>query len=142
MYIAIDPGASEKKTGLSGYAKFADDGAIIDYEYLAEDELKQQFLNDIHSSPLAVICEDWRLNPKSIHVFTWSRMPTPKLIGWIEGVCEGFGVKFILQGAQIKNTGYLHWGKKPLPKSNPMNHAYDAVVHGREYLIKQGVLKA
>lgn len=145
MYIAIDPGASEKnKTGLSGYATFTSDGALVEYDYVEEDDIKNKFLSDIRDDPVivdAVICEDWQLRPDAAKRFYWSRMPTSKLIGWIEGACDLANIPFILQAPQIKTNGYKHWGKKSLPHSNPMNHAMDAVVHGRYYLIKQGIIK-
>ena len=134
LYIALDPG------GTTGYATFNSEGKSRDIEYLAMDEVRERVMQDIWDA-IAIICEDWRLRPEMAKHFYWSQMPTAKLIGWVEGVCYMRSIPFVLQGAQIKSTGYKHWGKKPLPKSNPMNHAYDAVVHGREYLIKQKVIK-
>lgn len=141
MFIAIDPGASPKENGTTGYARFGPDGSSISMEYFSESEIRHEFMSDIWDAPSAVICEDWRLDPKVFRAYSWSRMPTCKLIGWLEGVCYMQNILFILQGAQIKKSGYQHWGKKPLPKSNPMNHAYDAFVHGREYLIKEGIIR-
>jgi hypothetical protein len=134
-YVAIDPG------GTTGYATFTKDGTIMDMEYMELDEVRSRFEDDVWDC-LAVICENWRLDPRLAKVFAWSEMPTCKLIGWLEGVCYMRNIPFILQQPQIKTNGYKHWGRDPLPKSNPMNHVYDAVVHGREYLIKQGVINA
>lgn len=134
LYIALDPG------GTTGYATFSKEGATVDMEYLDLDEVRVRFEADIWDA-IAVICEAWRLHPDQAKNFYWSDMPTSRLIGWLEGVCYMRNIPFILQGAQIKKAGYQHWGKKPLPKSNPMNHAYDAHVHGREYLIKQGIIR-
>lgn len=132
-YIALDPGDT------TGYATFSASGQIREMEYYPLDEIRERFMMDIWDA-IAVICEDWRLYPDAAKHFYFSQMPTAKLIGWLEGVCYMKTVPFHLQAAQIKSTGYKHWGKSPLPKSNPMNHAYDAVVHGREFLIKQGVI--
>ena len=135
LYISLDPGQT------TGYATFDKDGNIKDMEYLVLNEVRERFERDLWDA-IAVICEDWRLDPKRAMAFSWSQMPECKLIGWLEGVCFMKNIPFILQAAGVKPTGYKHWGRKPLPKSNPLNHAYDAIVHGREYLIKQGVLQA
>lgn len=135
LYIALDPGDT------TGYATFYSDGSIKDMEYYSMDEVRSRFEQDIWNHPLAVICEDWRLYPDAARHFYFSPMPTAKLIGWLEGVCYMQSIDFILQAAQIKASGYKMWGRKPLPKSNPMNHAYDAVVHGRHYLIKNGIIQ-
>jgi hypothetical protein len=141
-YISLDPGASPKGTGLTGYATWDAEGHSLDITYYPENEIKRQFLKDVTGNRIdSVICETWKLDPKTAKVFSWSPMPTPKLIGWIEGVCQILEINFHLQEPGIKKTGYLHWGKGPLPHSNPMNHAYDAFVHGREFLIKQGIIQ-
>lgn len=134
LYIALDPGK------ITGYATFDKQGKLVDMEYHNIDEVRNRFEDDLWDA-LAIICEDWRLYPDAAKHFYFSDMPTAKLIGWLEGVAYMKKIPFILQGAQIKTNGYKMWGRKPLPHSNPMNHAYDAVVHGRAYLIKQRIIQ-
>ena len=134
-YIALDPGQQ------TGYATFDEAGNITDMDYLVLNEVRTRFAEDIKENPTAVVAESWRLDPKRAMAFSWSPMPECRLLGWIEGVCWARGITYVEQAPGVKTAGYMHWGRKALPHSNPMNHAWDAVVHGREYLIKQGVLK-
>lgn len=134
VYVALDPG------GTTGYAVFDEAGKLRDLEYLDLDEVRERFEQDLWDT-IAVICEDWRLHPEQAKNFSWSQMPTAKLIGWLEGVCMMRSIPFHLQPASIKPMAYKHLGKNPLPKSNPMNHAWDAWAHGNEFLIKMGVIR-
>jgi hypothetical protein len=133
LYIALDPG------GTTGYATFDGSGKFLDMEYLDLAEVRNRFELDLWDA-IAVICENWKLDPKLAKVFAWSEMPTCKLIGWLEGVCWMKNIPFILQEPQAKRNGYKQAGKTPLPKSNPMNHALDAYIHGRIYLVKNGLI--
>lgn len=132
-YIALDPG------GTTGYATWDESANFLDMDYLDLDEVRNKFELDLWDA-IVVICETWVLDPKLAKVFAWSEMPTCKLIGWLEGVCYMRKIPFVLQRTQIKPTAYKHAGKKPLPKSNPMNHALDAFIHGDYYLRKNGLI--
>jgi len=133
-YIALDPG------GTTGYATFEENGTLIDMTYYNLETIRTSFLEDFQPVLIAVICENWRLMPQIAKHFYHSDMPTCKLIGWLEGTCDTMAIQFHLQEPAIKSSAYKWAGKTPLPKSNPMNHAMDAYVHGYYWLMKNGVI--
>jgi hypothetical protein len=130
FYLALDPGKA------TGYAVFNEEGEDDDFDTLDIFETRTLIKTQRWK---AVICEDWKLRPEAAKFMVWSDMPTSKLIGYVEGYCDGLNIPFILQQPAIKPTAYKLAGRKPLPKSNPLNHAMDAYVHGRYYLAKRGI---
>lgn len=132
VYIAIDPGIS------TGIAIFGDDGELNWFQtekyeniYKWLETLDAQIITDI-------IMEDYRLNPPNWekHEAIHSKMETTKVMGKIELWCEQNDIKLHEQARQFKSVGYKYWGKEPLPKSNPLNHAWDAVAHGMYWLVR------
>lgn len=132
-YIAIDPGKGV------GWATFNEDGSDDEFMTLTEEEVREEFMRRVWDHPPAVICEDWKMTPAAAKFMVWSNMPTAKLIGWLEGVCFMQNIPFHLQGAAVKPNAYKMTGRTPLPKSNPLNHAMDAYVHGKYWLIKNKI---
>lgn len=120
-YLGIDPGESN---GICGYdAKY----------YLL-------FMLTIHHEDMILFMHQFKSVKKCImegyKVFSHkakhhinSDLKTTQVIGRVQSWAQLHEVELILQPSKIKSTGYKWIGKKPLPKSNPMNHSLDAHVH-------------
>jgi hypothetical protein len=133
MYLAIDPGKT------TGWATYNEDGSFEEMGYWDISEAREN-IREL-SRLTAIICEDWKLRPDMAKVFFWSDMPTSQLIGYCEGTADARGIPFIKQQPSIKPQAYRLSGAKVIPKSNPLNHAQDARVHGYFYLLKQGIIR-
>jgi len=132
LWLSLDPGKT------TGWATFYPEGTNDDMGWMGIDETRKFVREGIWEG---IICEDWKLRPEAAKFMVWSDMPTSKLIGYIEGVCAERDIPFILQQPAVKPNAYKLAGRKSLPKSNPMNHAMDAYVHGVYYMIKNNILK-
>lgn len=132
-YLAIDPG---KSNGICGYdAKCYQN---IQLGIQAEDLLL--VLNCFKKVEICIV-EDFKLYPNKAAKQHYSNMETSRVIGRIEAWAESHSVKLVKQPATIKETGYKWLGKKPLPKSNPMNHELDAHIHFMYWAIRHKVVK-
>jgi len=133
-YLGIDPG---KSNGVCGY----DERYRLMFMYNIPQEHMIDFIESFDKVTHVVI-ESFRLYPgRTMTAQTYSDMETSRVIGRVESWAKLHGVKFISQGANIKNTAYKWLGKKPLPKSDPNNHSLDAHIHFMYWAIKNGKVK-
>lgn len=88
--------------------------------------------------PEAIVIEDYRIYANKTEMHTWSALYTPKLIGYIEAICERFEIPYTLQLAsskqfctdeKLKQWGYYEVGQQ---------HARDAIRHGCYWLLFNG----
>lgn len=127
-YLAIDPG---KSNGVCGYdAKY-----YWQFMFIVPAVDMIQFLQ-IFKKVKVCIVEGFQLYPNKAKDQIYSDMETPRVIGRIETWAELNNVDLVKQQASIKPTGYAWIGEKPLPKSNPNNHAMDAHVHFMYWAVK------
>lgn len=120
-YIAIDPG---KSNGVCGYnAK----GHLMFMTTINEKDLLK-FLGVFKHIKICVT-EDYKIYEHKSRQHINSDVLTLRVIGRIENWCELSDIQLVKQLPAIKATGYKWLGKKPLPKSNPANHKWDAHVH-------------
>lgn len=134
VYISIDPGESN---GVCGYnAK----GNLLFMTTIKHEDLLK-FLR-IFKKIIRCITEDYRIYEHKANQHVNSRVLTLRVIGRIEDWCELNDIHLTLQPATIKATGYMWIGKKPLPKSNPANHKWDANVHFVYWAVRNGIIRA
>lgn len=133
-YLGIDPG---KANGICGY----DARHYVSFMYTIQSEDMVDFL-DLFKKVNTCIIENFRLYPNKSREQVYSDMETSRVIGRVEAWAYKLDLRLIKQGADIKPTGYKWLGKKPLPKSNPLNHELDAHVHFMYWAIKNGRINA
>lgn len=134
LYLAIDPG---KANGVCGYdAKFY---PVFMLTVPADDMV--DFLEQF-TAVTVCITENYLLFPSKTKSQIYSDMETPRVIGRIEGWASRHRVKLVMQAPNIKTLGYKWIGKKPLPKSNSLNHQLDAHVHGMYWAVRNGKVNA
>lgn len=133
-FLAIDPG---KRNGIAAYNEY---GLMQWMRTVLYDELTN-FLRK-QEEVKVVILEDYTVFPHKAKQHIYSDLITPRAIGKVEGWCEARNIKLVKQGSSYKAMGYKYLGKKPLPKSNPMNHAVDAHAHGIYYLVNNNIVSA
>lgn len=133
-YLAIDPGES---CGVSGYdAKhYLQFMIVVHYEELGT------FLDQFDNVKTCIL-EDYKVYPGKEKQHIYSDLKTPQVIGLVKDWARRKSLQVILQMASIKPTGYAWIGQKPLPKSNPRNHALDAHVHFMYWAIRTGKIPA
>lgn len=133
-YLGIDPG---KKNGVCGYdAKFY---LTFMLTIMADDI--NMFLHQFTKLE-KVIIEEYRVYPGKEKDHTYSDVETLRVIGRVESWTEKNGIHLVKQPASIKPTGYAWIGKKPLPKSNPLNHSLDAHVHFMYWAVRHNKISA
>lgn len=120
-YLAIDPGIT---SGTCGY----DDRMRLQFMFNVKMDDMAFFLDSFDNVKLCVY-ENFMLYPDKSKEQFYSKMETSQVIGQIKSWAKLKGVELVEQPARIKPTGYNWIGKKPLPKSNKMNHGWDAHVH-------------
>lgn len=120
-YLSIDPGESN---GICGY----DSRFYLQFMVVVPEKHISRFIKQFEKLHTCVI-EDYRLFPNKAMQQVYSSMTTTRVLGRVENWTENNDIKLVKQQPSIKLTAYKWLGKKPLPKSNPMNHAYDAHVH-------------
>ena len=85
--------------------------------------------------PEVIIIENYRIYPHMSKTHTWSSLNTPKLIGYIEAICQHQGIPYYLQMASTKefcnNDKLREWGY--YRQGEP--HANDAIRHGCYWLL-------
>ena len=134
VYLAIDPG---KANGICGYGEKYD--LLFMLTIHANDMV--MFLHQFKKVKKCIM-ESYNLYPKKAQQQLYSDMETSRVIGRVEYWTEHAGVELVMQPASIKSTGYKWIGQKPLPKSNPKNHALDGHVHFMYWAIKHGLVSA
>lgn len=130
VYLGIDPG---KANGVCGY----DENFYIQFMWTIPSDDMTLFLNTFKHIKKCVV-ERYKLYPNKAKQQTYSDMETSRIIGRIEYWAESNQIDLIMQGANIKNTGYAWLGLKALPKSDPRNHEFDAHVHFMYWAIRNG----
>jgi hypothetical protein len=133
-YLALDPGET------TGWATFDDEGVVIKYGQVKQEDLHQWLDAAITSNLRAVISEEYRIY-SSRRQRQWSRNQTSKNEGAIEVLCSVRGVPFHLQPANIKKIGYMWAGLGAAPNNHSISHQFDAVAHGTYWLRSKGILK-
>jgi hypothetical protein len=133
-YIAIDPGNSN---GVCGYNS---KGHLMFMTTINEKDLLK-FLK-VFQKIILCVTENYLIYEHKLQHHRGSDVLTLRVIGRIENWCELSNIQLVKQLAAIKNTGYLWLGKKPLPKSNPANHKWDAHVHFIYWAVRKGLIKA
>ncbi len=129
-YLAIDPG---KSNGVCGY----DEKFYLLFMLTIPASAMIKFLHCFDKVAVCVV-ENYVLYPNKAPAQRYSDMETSRVIGRIETWAELKNVKLVKQLAAVKNNGYKWIGKKPLPKSNPHNHEWDAHVHFMYWAITKG----
>lgn len=132
-YLGIDPGEAN---GICGYN---DEFHLMFMATVADKDITG-FL-DIFQNLKLIVIEDFVLYPSKAMKQVYSDMPTSRVIGRVEEWAGKRDVQLVKQLATIKTTGYKWIGKKPLPKSNKLNHELDAHVHFMYWAIKRGKIK-
>ncbi len=133
-YLSIDPG---KANGVCGFD--------AEYKLMAlwtvnhEDILT--FLRQFKNIEKCII-ENFILYTHKAFEQVNSDMLTSRIIGRVENWAELNDVDLIKQGANIKPIGYKYIGRKPLPKSNKLNHAMDAYVHFMYWAVRHRKINA
>lgn len=130
VFLGIDPG---EKNGIAAYDK---DYGILWTLTVKEPDMGP-FIQKCENLQLVII-EDFFLYPHKAMAQSYSDMPTSRVIGRVEEIARTKGFRLIKQPAKIKPIGYKWIGRKPLPKSNPLNHELDAHVHFMHWAIKHG----
>lgn len=140
LYAGIDPGLT------TGLAVANEEGEFQGFVSVHFDKIQDSLINwDTYwlQKPEVVIVEDYRLNPytaKRVEA-THSRIETVQVIGMVKIWCTSHDIECVIQDRDKKGVGYRYWGKKPLPKSNPMNHPYDAAAHLMFYMVNKKLIK-
>lgn len=130
VYLAIDPGAH------TGWCLFDDEGGINWLETIHHSKVVE-WLETLPAEQFKlVIYEEFKLNPPGFRnqVPKHDKMITVQVIGYLKSWAQRNNIKIIEQARNVRSVGYMYWGVKPLPKSDSMNHAYDAAAHGIYYL--------
>lgn len=131
-YLSIDPG---KKNGCCGYD--ADFNLVFMITILEKEIINFLARDDLKTVKICIL-EDYKVYPHMAKQHTYSSLETPRVIGRVETWCKLSNIRLIKQMAHVKATGYRYLGIKPLPKSNPLNHQYDAHAHATYWGVLNG----
>lgn len=129
-YLAIDPG------GHNGICGYDTRHYLMFMATVGADDIVR-FL-DLFDHIKKCICEDYILYNNKMKQQINSDMETSRIIGRIEAWAEKKNVELIKQLAKDKPQGYAFLGKKPLPKTNPRNHEWDAHAHFTFWAVRTG----
>lgn len=132
-YLAVDPG---KSNGTCGY----DSEYQLQFMLIVGSDHMTRFLQQFQHIRRCIV-EDYKVYPNKALDHIYSDLETSRVIGRIESWAETKAVDLIKQNASIKTTAYKWLGRKPLPKSNPLNHAMDAHAHFTYWGVRKGVIK-
>jgi len=133
--LAIDPGET---VGWSLFRK----GALAEYGQISIPTFKDGSLEarDLWSlfdrtQPDVAVIEGYRVYASKAKYHTWSALYTPKLIGYVEAICQSRNIPYHLQMASTRmfctNEKLKAWGYYPTGKG----HAADAIRHGCYWLL-------
>lgn len=130
LWAAFDPGESTglavgNEKGLQGYVVTP----LREFENSLLDWKKNW-----GEFPATAVVEDFRLDHSKEP--QQSKVKTVMVMGMIQFWCKANDIKYIEQARMYRPIGYKYWGRKPLPKSNPANHAYDAVAHLYYFMVQ------
>jgi len=132
VYLAIDPG---KSNGVCGY----DTKCYTQFMLTVPSENMIEFLDQFEMVGTCIV-EKYEVYPNKLKDHVYSDMETSRVIGRIESWAKKHGTDLVMQKASVKPTGYAWLGKKPLPKSNPMNHPMDAHVHFTYWAVRKELI--
>jgi hypothetical protein len=105
------------------------------FEALTEQEREEGLMPKIH----AMVVEQWQLYPWELQNLAWDECRTARVIGALTLICRQFGIKFILQGADIKNGAQAAGAEALyLEPVHENRHANDSIQHGVFFLAKNG----
>lgn len=133
-FLSADPG---KLNGICGY----DAKSYLQFMYTIQEEDINRFLKCFKKVKKCIL-EDYRIRPDKVKDHIYSDVLTLRVIGRFETWTDLGDITLVKQGASIKPTAYAWLGKKPLPKSNPKNHAMDAHAHFTYYAVRHGMINA
>lgn len=139
MYLSYDPGK------ITGWARFQDNGEVVETGQLTIDELlahveNMTLLNE--TDPIKVIIvEDFILFKHKAQQQTGSRMEASQAIGILRTLAERTGATFFLQPSNIKSMAERFTQVSPKGQAHNKTHWIDAFNHGAYYLIQQGIRK-
>ncbi len=132
IFLSFDPG---KGTGVTGYdAKY-----YMQFMWTLHEADVVKFLACFEKVSL-VVMESYRVFAHKAKEHIGSDLLTSRVIGRIEHWVETIGATLVTQQSSIKDTGYKWAKKKPLPKSNPLNHALDAHIHFIYFAVRRGFI--
>lgn len=132
IFLSFDPG---KGTGVTGYdAKY-----YLQFMWTIHADDVVKFLACFDHISL-IVMENYRVFAHKAKAHINSDLLTVRVIGRIESWCENKDITLIPQAPSIKTTAYKWAKKKPLPKSNPRNHALDAHVHFIFFAVQRGYI--
>lgn len=134
VYLGIDPG---KHNGICGY----DARCYLQFMYTIEEDDLAEFL-DCFEKLETIVIESFKLYPNKAQKQIYSDMVASRMIGAVNNWAKLKKVPVAEQGSSIKETAYKWLGKKALPKSNPLNHQFDAHAHFIYWAICNEKMKA
>ncbi len=133
--LALDPGET------CGWAFFKhynlEDCGEVKIETYPDSRIYADYLWHIFEkySPQVAVIEGYRVFPHKTQHHSWNALYTPKLVGYIEAICQRVMMSYHIQMASSKqfctNEKLLQWGM--YQKGNP--HANDAIRHACYYLL-------
>jgi hypothetical protein len=134
-YMAFDPG------GTTGVAAFNSSGEILWMNTVPGEEVTDLLDSTDLSNCEVFIIEEYRIYPNKFQKHIYSSVETLQYIGAIKNWARKKNIKVVEQKANVKSSAYKWMATRPRPKSDPLNHALDAMVHGVFYLVKKKVIK-
>ena len=149
--LAIDPGRSFTGTGKArqsiGFALFDRAGNEIRRGALSFEELAQTLTYQLNEGFLwwdfeaihEIVIEDFVNDPKSAR--GGQRNGTSECIGAVEILAVQAGVPFTRQRSDVLPAAKLHAPKGSFKDLKHLRHEDSAFLHGREYLIRKGVIE-
>lgn len=133
VYLGIDPGESN---GICGYdAKY-----YLLFMLTIHHEDMVMFMHQFKSVKKCIM-EEYKVFSHKAKQHINSDLKTTQVIGRVQSWAKLHEVELIMQPSSIKPTGYKWIRKKPLPKSNPMNHSLDGHVHFVYWGVRTGRIK-
>ena len=154
--LAIDPGRSFTGTGKArqsiGYSLFDGEGKEIERGSLSFEELCSSLTlwADPHEGTKyldldqgwtvhEIVIEDFVNDPKSAR--GGQRNGTSECIGAVEILAVQAGVPFTRQRSDVLPAAKLHAPEGSFKDLKHLRHEDSAFLHGREYLIRKGVIE-
>lgn len=146
--LFIDPGK------FNGWAKFSDQGKILDYGIVTGLDSFRIFLlkQSRDECPKKVIHEAYRIRPKpkreyeKYAAFGFSKDEregheiTLMAVGTIQMWAETFDVEIGVQEVACLDPGYAYSGM-PRATNHKLSHDRDAIAHGWYYFVRKGIIK-
>jgi hypothetical protein len=133
--IALDPGQS------TGWAKYSIDGELLQFGTL---QWETEFLDQLMEwTPAVMVAEDYIIRSgKAAGNFQhqWNRGVPLQVLGAVKFRARQVGCEIVLQQPSLKPGAYAHMGAEFVKGKKGM-HYMDAIAHGHEFLLRNGMLK-